>query len=245
MQIVMWKVALFLAFVALGGCVLQGIFINTEHKKNYKAAVVLKGLAAFVFCFIGLVAYLFALMGLISVDSDPQLKGSILKLVVYGLLFGALGDILLNLRFVYEKYGQKIFLCGIAVFLTGHIFYLVSLIKLSTMVIAPVAAGILLAFILLVIIFKSFEIKLAFKIFGVVYIGAVSLMACFAITNLITMPSVYTLMYGIGGLLFLISDVVLIFNTFGPEQKFSLRITNLSLYYLGQLLIASSLFFIK
>ena len=41
--------------------------------------------------------------------------------------------------------------------------------------------------------------------------------------------------------LFLISDIVLILNTFGPETKTSLRITNIVLYYIGQLLIALSL----
>ena len=38
------------------------------------------------------------------------------------------------------------------------------------------------------------------------------------------------------------SDVILIFNTFSGTTKYSLRITNIFLYYLGQLLIAYSLF---
>lgn len=41
------------------------------------------------------------------------------------------------------------------------------------------------------------------------------------------------------------SDIVLIFNTFSGTTKFSLRITNLSLYYVGQLLIAGSLFIMR
>jgi len=47
----------------------------------------------------------------------------------------------------------------------------------------------------------------------------------------------------LGAVAFLISDIVLIFNTFGKETKFSMRITNLSFYYIGQLLIAISLYF--
>jgi len=65
-----------------------------------------------------------------------------------------------------------------------------------------------------------------------------------AIGNVITMPAAASWMHALGAVLFTLSDIVLIFNTFGSEQKFSMRITNLSLYYLGQLLIASSLFFI-
>lgn len=49
--------------------------------------------------------------------------------------------------------------------------------------------------------------------------------------------------YAIDAVLFTLSDIVLIFNTFSGVTRFSLRITNLSLYYLGQLLIALSLYF--
>jgi hypothetical protein len=44
-----------------------------------------------------------------------------------------------------------------------------------------------------------------------------------------------------GALLFLASDVVLILNTFGPKSTFSMRVVNLVLYYVGQLMIALSL----
>ena len=37
---------------------------------------------------------------------------------------------------------------------------------------------------------------------------------------------------------------MLILNTFGSETKQSLRVTNISLYYIGQLLIALSLRFL-
>ena len=40
------------------------------------------------------------------------------------------------------------------------------------------------------------------------------------------------------------SDIILIFYTFGKAQRFSMRIGNLIRYYLGQLLIAFSLFYI-
>ena len=46
-------------------------------------------------------------------------------------------------------------------------------------------------------------------------------------------------------MLFLISDIVLILNTFGPEFRQSLRNTNICLYYAGQLLIAMSLIALK
>ena len=61
---------------------------------------------------------------------------------------------------------------------------------------------------------------------------------------LLAVASAAAWMHAVGAVLFTLSDIVLIFNTFGKEQKFSMRITNLSLYYLGQLMIAASLFYV-
>lgn len=150
---------------------------------------------------------------------------------------------LLNLRFVFEKMGQKIFLAGIAAFLAGHILYLAALIPQSVNLPLCAVIGVTAAAIL-TYIFKTMKVKLAFKIFGVFYIGAVILMTAVAIGNLIAAPSAARWLYAVGAVLFTASDIVLIFNTFGSETKFSMRIANLSLYYLGQLLIAGSLFLI-
>lgn len=222
----------FAILLAVIGMTLQAVFIAVEHKEKYVPAVILKGSAAAVFCIIGVVA-----MGA-SVNRDFA------KLVVFGLCFGALGDILLNLRFVFPKNGQKIFLVGVVAFLTGHILYLCAIAPFSRNLIPCLVVGVILAAVLLTWIFKTLTVKLAFKIFGVLYIGAIVLMTAVAIGNVLTAPGTAAWMHAVGAVLFTLSDIVLIFNTFGSEQKFSMRITNLSLYYMGQLLIASSLFFI-
>ena len=81
--------------------------------------------------------------------------------------------------------------------------------------------------------------------FGVVYIGAIMLLNCVAAGNLIAAPSAFTGLFAAGALLFLVSDIVLILNTFGSEFRQSLRNSNISLYYAGQLLIAMSLLALK
>ena len=101
--------------IAAVGMVLQGLFITVEHNKKFVLADVLKGLAALMFVTIGLIGY-------IKVTNDSfGLK------IVIGLVFGLVGDVLLNLRFVSEKFGQKFFLGGIVAFLVGHILYLAAL----------------------------------------------------------------------------------------------------------------------
>lgn len=218
--------------LALLGMAIQAIFIAVEHQEKYVSAVILKGTAATIFCIIGIIAM------------ESAQNQAFAQLVVTGLCFGALGDILLNLRFVFSKIGQKVFLAGVAAFLTGHILYLCAIVPLSSNLVPCLVLGVVLAAALLTWIFQTLTVKLAFKIFGVLYIGAIVLMTSVAIGNVLTAPATASWMHAIGAVLFTLSDIVLIFNTFGSGQKFSMRITNLSLYYLGQLLIAGSLFFI-
>ena len=92
---------------------------------------------------------------------------------------------------------------------------------------------------------EDIEAELPFKIFGVFYLGAVIIMTVIAIHLAIVTGNTHDIVYAIGAVLFTASDIVLIFNTFSGTTKFSLRITNLSLYYVGQLLIAGSLFVLR
>lgn len=214
-------------YVSLIGALLQAVFIFVEHKKKFVPAVVFKGLASVAFIVLGFLG------------SKLSNNAEFSRLIVAGLILGGIGDVLLNLRFVFPKLGQKIFLLGIVSFLAGHVVYLIAQIKLSGNVLICVIIGLVLAVLLLLWIFSKIEAKMAFKIFGVVYIGAVVVMTVVAIGNLLQNPNSSALwLFAVGAVAFTLSDIVLIFNTFGKTQKFSLRITNLSLYYIGQILIA-------
>lgn len=220
--------------IAFCGICFQTYFIYIEHKEEYVQAVIFKGLASLMFILLG--------WGGLQV-AEPH---SIAKLVFTGLILGGVGDVLLNLRFVFKEAGQKIFLVGILAFLLGHVIYLIALIPLSTSLLWSVIAGVVAAAGILVWIFKNITAKKVFKIFGIFYIGAVVLMTAVAIGNVITAPHMTAYwVYAIGAVLFTASDIILIFNTFGgKDPKFSMRIGNLSLYYAGQLLIALSLQFL-
>lgn len=215
------------------GIILQGAFIAVEHKEHYVPAVILKGSASICFIILG---FLFA-------KNSQNIQFA--KMIKTGLILGGAGDILLNLRFVFNKIGSKIFLVGILAFLAGHIMYLIALIPLSTNLLVCIICGVAATALVLWWIFSNIQAKPVFKAFGVVYLGAIIIMTAVAAGNLIANPSSKNaLIYVIGAVLFAASDIVLIMNTFGGTSKFSLRITNLSLYYAGQLLIAFSLFYI-
>lgn len=205
------------------------LFLKTEKNGNYVLAVILKGLASVCFVALGVLGS--------KLCSDASVSGP----VVIGLALGFLADILLNLRFVLKKKGTLVFLVGILVFLAGHIFYLLALMPRCPGLLWYVIAGAVLTALVLKWIFARIEAKPAFKIFGVFYIGAIVIMNCVALGVLLAGPSAHAVVYMLGAVLFFISDVVLILNTFGGTSQFSLRVTNISLYYLGQLLIALSL----
>lgn len=216
--------------IAFIGIIFQIVFITREYKKQFIAADIFKGLASLVFVFIGLVG-------------SHISTGMFGQFVLYGLIFGLIGDVVMNLRFVLKENGQKAFLIGILAFLIGHIMYLVALISHAVHLLASVVTGGIIAAVLLIYIFKTMEVKKAFKIFGVFYLGAVIIMTVMAVDIAICTGVYQAIIYAIGAVLFTASDIVLIFNTFSGTTRFPLRVTNLSLYYIGQLLIAFCLFF--
>ena len=207
--------------------ILAGFFLQQEKREKYVPAVVLKGLASLCF----------ALLGLLLRDGSRMAA-----LIVIGLVLGCIADVLLNLRWVFKE--KLIFLVGILVFLSGHIFYLAAILPLSSNWIVCFLIGAALTALLMAWIFKRITAKKAFKIFGVFYIGAIVLLNCVAFGNLMGSPSVFTALFAAGAVFFLVSDIVLILNTFGSESRHSLRVTNIALYYVGQLLIALSLRFL-
>lgn len=205
------------------------LFIHYEHEEKYVFAVVLKGLASSCFVILGI------LCAIQSINMEFT------KMVKYGLLLGLIADIMLNLRFVFKTKGKLVFLVGILVFLAGHVMYLCALIPSYDYLLITIALGIIASALILKWIFSKIEAEKAFKIFGIFYIGVIVIMNAVAIRNFILASTIGNGIFLLGAISFLFSDIVLILNTFGKETKFSLRITNLSLYYVGQLLIAYSL----
>lgn len=205
------------------------LFLYVEYVKKYVAAVVLKGLASLCFVVIGVF--------LSRASQSPKIT----DMIVAGLVVGCIADILLNLRFVFEKKGQLIFLVGILVFLAGHILYLIAVFPLSAFKIVSVIAGVVLTTALMIWILGRITAKPAFKAFGVVYLGAIMLLNCVAISNVISAPSFFAIIFAVGAILFLVSDILLILNTFGGKFRQSLRNLNIGLYYAGQIFIALSM----
>ena len=213
---------------ALVGLAIDIWFISAELREKMAKATVLKGLASFVFVLLGVFCYLL---------SDTPFG----KLILIGLILGMIGDIFLNLRNQFEGgKSMKIFAVGILAFLSGHFLYIAALIKHNPgiVLIALVMTAIISLLAIPALMKRVTAPSKGMKIFGYVYLVIVIAMFSCAATLLIKSGfTAFNIVFTIGGLLFMVSDFIMIYYSFGKKIK-ALRVTNLLSYYIGQLLIA-------
>jgi len=208
--------------ILLFGCAAEAAFIALEHRKRMLPALLLKAAASLLFVFAGVLA--------LPLAADA----SYARLVLAGLMLGAVGDVCLNLRFVLPEHEKPIFLFGIAAFLLGHIAYLAALISLSPdALFYALPAAAILSFFLIRFVLSRVEVSGAIRVFGIVYLCVVFLMAACALTLFALKPwNAGRALFAAGGLLFAASDVLLVLNQFGKRAYPAFRALNLSLYYL-------------
>lgn len=213
------------------GMIVQGAFIASEYKKHYVAASILKGTAAGLFVFT-------AALGCFSKGFD--LFG---VLIVVGQFFGLVGDVLMSLRFIFPRSKRKTFVLGTSSFFLGHIFFIAALILNAKHLTVCIILGVMIAAGFLVYFLKTMKIAKVIRILGSLYLGAVFTMSVLGVDSAIFCPSAKSILFAVGAVMFAASDVLLVYNSFGARRKFTRRVFNLSLYYLGQSLIALCLWF--
>ncbi len=136
------------------------------------------------------------------------------------------------------------FALGILAFLSGHILYIVALFgrganPLTVLILAAVISVLGIPPLMKRITAPSKGLK----IFGYVYLVIVIAMFSAAASLLIRNgASPFNIVFAIGALLFMVSDFIMIYYSFGKKIP-PLRAINLSTYYIGQLLIACCVLF--
>ena len=203
------------------------IFLITRVKVGGVAGLITKILPSATFV-IG------AIWVLMTSNNDPLISG----FVTLGLFFGLLGDILLDLKVIYDN--DKYYLNGgMLAFSLGHICYFVSFTQMSSpstnflvALIVPLAiAGLITSFITL----SSKKMNLNFgdyKIQTIIYTMILSFMTVYTLILAIYGMSIIPF---IGMFLFFASDIVLSFQYFGGKiSNKTLIVVNHLLYYLAQ-----------
>lgn len=215
------------------------IFIIIRAKFGGLAAFLLKTLASF-----GLVASAFISIAYSPVLADNRL---ILSLIGIGLLLGMIGDMVLDLKVIYDN--DRIYLnSGMLSFGLGHLAYFSAFslfaISLNCDLLMPILVSAGCAIVLTIaIVLSSKKMQLNFGNF---------LWQTVAYTFILTFMSAYTLILSIigganwlafvGMILFFLSDIVLSLQYFGGKLHNKwLIVINHTLYYAAQIIILAVL----
>ena len=179
---------------------------------------------------------LFVLMGVVNLIFAIKLKTNKLKfsiIILIGLVFAMLGDILLEIEFIV----------GAALFALGHVFFFISYCFLVKFNYKDLIYGVCIfvpamLFILLAPMFKQVEVLM--KVVCVVYALIISLMVGKSIANFVKVRSVLHLIIMIGSVLFFFSDLMLLLNVFGGVGRIA-GVLCLATYYPAEFVLAYSI----
>ena len=209
-------------------------FLAECTAKNYARAFWVKGGAALCFLAVGL-------LGAIRCT----LPGFGLRIVL-GLLLGLIGDQLLALRFLRREKHDLYFSTGAFAFALGHAMYVWALLLYAP---AALRGGLILTLFLSAASFISLKKhrfdagRLTVSAYG--YIVAVVFMGSLAVAAAVSTRNPGALLFGLGGLCFIVSDNVLCVYSYGSDRRPALNRVIHYTYYAAQLLIGWSLFLIK
>ena len=190
--------------------------------------LLLKGITSGLFVILGIINLVFVLK-----NSSRDKRFPIIMMI--GLFFAFLGDIVLELNFIG----------GAVLFAIGHILFFVSYCFIEKFNFKDLIIGafIFVASALLITLVPCFEFSsVVLEVVAVIYALIISLMLGKAITNLIRNTSILNLLIVVGSVLFFFSDLMLLFNVFSVIQSVEFGILCLATYYPAEYLLAYSIY---
>lgn len=202
-----------------------------------------------------LVSIFFILTAVSATFLNPtQFKYGIL--VICGLVFGMLGDIYLDQKWVYPQDMAQYLYAGFITFLIGHTFYITALYKMGSVyglkpvhLLISIAVGVVICVGNLILEkptkqnFGKFKPILSLYSLFVGTTPAISVVG--AIVTYGTDGFMPFVVFAIGGVFFLISDLVLSPMYFGEGKNTPANfVINHVTYYIGQYLFALSIVFL-
>ncbi len=170
--------------------------------------------------------------------------------VIVGLAFGMLGDIYLDQKWVYPPDDNKYLAAGFTAFGVGHVFYVAGMyikaqFEVKDMII-PVIVGVVVAVGNLILEKPMKQDFGKFRPVLVVYGFILALMMGTAFMAAIKTGQTAFMLYAAGSVFFLLSDLILSPMYFGEGKNTPVNfVLNHLTYYVGQYLIALSIFFMK
>lgn len=223
------------------------IFYLREKTRRYTLrAVYLKTLLSVLFVTLGVCAWFLS-----APDARPGILG---LFVIPGLLFGLLGDVWLDLKYVFPEKDAAFTYAGFVSFGIGHLLYMTGLILQFS--VPGKTMYILLPFLLAVLLsignvkteklmkLRFGSMKTIVLIYGALLFAMVLLAGSLALLHGWQERTLN--LFFLGGVLFALSDLILSGTYFGEghERPIDL-ILNYLTYYPAQFLIALSLLYLR
>lgn len=233
-----------LYFIALAlGIVATIAFLVKRVKEGGVKAAMLKAFAS----------TLFVATGVAAASTVIGYRISIALFVVMGLVMGLMGDIWLDLKWVYPETNDTYTFAGFGSFMIGHFFYLAGLFihyadfSKPLYIVIPAVVALLLGGGVVILEKPMKMVYGKFKAITGVY-GFVLGFMTFLSGSLALMHNFEEMTLNfmfVGGVLFLLSDLILSGTYFGEGKRRSVDIvTNHVAYYAAQFVIASAVLFI-
>ncbi len=203
-------------------------------------ALILAGDVAYILCGTlvakSITSLLFVALGALNFVWVFKRQGTNKKfciLMLLGLVFAMLGDILLEIEFII----------GAALFALGHVFFFSSYLTLHRFKIRDLAyAALIFVPSLLILLFvKIFDFGgTLMQLVCIAYALIISLMVGKAVSNLTQRRSGLNILLTVGSCLFFISDFMLLFNVFASVPRI-FGILCLATYYPAEIALALSI----
>lgn len=225
---------LFLAVLCSVGCMFSAReFLTAYHEENYVKGFWRKGIAALFFVAVGMSCLMWNGSG---VDSG---------LIVRGLILGLVGDQLLAMRLIHKNLHDPFFIAGALSFGVGHVLYMTFLYRTGAVRVWVVLPVLLIGVLASLWYAKKHGTDVEEKTpLAAAYIVLVLLMASTAISFAIMTGTVSGILFGLGGLLFSLSDNILCAYCYGKNPIWKMNRDLHVAYYGAQLAIAWSIFFL-
>lgn len=173
-------------------------------------------------------------------------------LILAGLILGMLGDIWLDLKWIYLQDKNSYLYAGFISFLLGHLCFITAIFRSAPWNSFSIIMSIVLALVIgLIAILMEKPLKMKygkFKLIVFLYSCTLALtMTASMMTAYITKFKLFAwIVMSVGALLFLLSDLVLSGMYFGENKNTKGNIIlNHTLYYAAQFCMAATILFIK
>ncbi|MDO4381097.1 MAG: lysoplasmalogenase [Clostridia bacterium] len=219
--------------IALGAVFLIAFIMKCKNERSV-GGVFLKNAVSIFFI-------LTAVVGLLSNKTRVEYGA----LIIVGLVFGMLGDIYLDQKWVYPNDKKSYLYAGFVSFGIGHLFYIPAMVRASgldlKLLLIPAAAGVVVAVGNLLLEKPMKQNFGEYKAIVTIYGFILAFMAATAVTCAVVTGEKAFVAFAAGGVFFLVSDLILSPMYFGEGKNTPLNfILNHVTYYLGQYLIAVS-----